>query len=133
MRRMPLALRQTKRVKAKAAPKAKSAPKADFAIVVAKKPAPKALDFLPPGGALLPDTPRFKCRFDLPSANPESDAIYRVSFDMARKTWVCSCRGFMRWQSKPGFRGCHHIKDCGLEFRKGGDELTYKQMLLREK
>ena len=134
MKRMPLALRQAtqKRGKPKAdKPTAKPKKAPDFALAVVK-PKPHEGIELPPGAQLLPDSKRYKCRMVIPSGDPESDANYCVSFDMALKSWVCSCRGFIRWRfKKPDFEGCRHLKAMGIRWTRQGDLLTYKQMLLR--
>lgn len=63
---------------------------------------------------VLPDTDRYKVRFDVPSSS--SNQLYRVSYDDApgAQYWTCSCRGNIRWGH------CHHLGDLGLKGRKFG-------------
>ena len=70
----------------------------------------------PPRGALqvLPNTDRYKCRFDIPSQS--SGRIYRVSFDAAGPYWVCSCPGNIRHGQ------CKHLDAMGVHGRKYGKD-----------
>jgi len=63
---------------------------------------------------VLPDTPRYKCRFKVRSAS--SNRLHLVSYDNADGAhwWTCSCPGNIRWGS------CHHLESCGLKGRKYG-------------
>ena len=65
----------------------------------------------------LPDTDRYKVRFEVRSQS--SDQIYRVSFDAAPGAgyWVCSCRGAISHGS------CKHLESAGLRGRKYGKDL----------
>ena len=56
--------------------------------------------------AIHPDTERYVCRFDI--ASQSSDAVYRISFDMAAQHWACSCRGAISHGS------CKHLESLGL-------------------
>ncbi len=62
----------------------------------------------------LPDTDRYKCRFNVRSSS--SNSIHRISYDAASGAgyWTCSCRGNIRHGS------CHHLEDIGLKGRKYG-------------
>lgn len=71
------------------------------------------LVFKPPRGAVaLPDTERYKGRFEIGSAS--SDRIYRISFDVALMAWVCSCPGAITHGQ------CKHLSAAGLKGRKYG-------------
>ena len=63
---------------------------------------------------LLPDSDRYKVRFDVRSES--SNQIYRVSYDNApgAQYWTCSCRGNIRWGQ------CKHLTACGLHGRAHG-------------
>jgi hypothetical protein len=64
------------------------------------------------GVKLLPDTDRFKFRFDVRSQT--SGSLYLVSYDDApgAKYWVCSCRGCI------SHGHCKHLESMGLAGRK---------------
>jgi hypothetical protein len=66
----------------------------------------------------LPDTPRYKVRFDVRSQS--TNQLYRVSFDAAAGAgyWVCSCRGCIMHGS------CKHLEAAGLRGKKYGKDLT---------
>lgn len=68
---------------------------------------------------LLPDTDRFKCRFQIGSET--SDRVYRISFDAAPGAcyWVCSCPGNIRHGN------CKHLRAMGLPGRKQGKSLEW--------
>ena len=79
----------------------------------------------PPSNALavLPDTDRYKCRFEIRSAS--SNRVYRVSFDAAEGAgyWVCSCRGNVSHGQ------CKHLTAMGRQGRKfGRDQATIKAL-----
>jgi len=63
---------------------------------------------------VLPDTPRYKFRFKVPSSS--SDDLYLISYDNAPGAhyWTCSCCGNIRHGS------CRHLEACGLKGRKFG-------------
>ena len=63
---------------------------------------------------VLPDTDRYKVRFDVPSSS--SNRVHRISYDNASgaQYWTCSCRGNIRWGS------CRHLEALGLKGRKFG-------------
>lgn len=65
----------------------------------------------------LPDTDRYKVRFEVRSQS--TDQIYRVSFDAAPGAgyWVCSCRGCI------GHGSCKHLESAGLRGHKYGKDL----------
>lgn len=79
----------------------------------------------PPPNALnaLPDTDRYKMRFDIGSGS--TDAVYRVAYDAAPGAmyWTCSCRGNI------GHGDCKHLIAMGLHGRKYGKNLDQARTL----
>jgi hypothetical protein len=65
---------------------------------------------------LLPDTDRYKIRFDIPSSS--SNRLYRISWDNAPGAhyWTCSCPGNISHGQ------CKHLTACGLKGRKYGHQ-----------
>jgi hypothetical protein len=63
---------------------------------------------------VLPDGPRYKCRFKVRSSS--SNQLYLISYDDAQGAgyWTCSCRGNIRHGS------CKHLEAAGLQGRKYG-------------
>jgi hypothetical protein len=86
---------------------------------------PNALALIPEAADVAlethPDTPRFKCRFDIGSAS--SSRIYRVSYDAAPGAgyWTCSCPGNIRHGH------CKHLEAMGLPGRKQKRTLAAKE------
>src|ERR1035437_9089028 len=76
--------------------------------------------------AIHEDTERYVCRFDI--ASQSSDAVYRISFDMAAQWWTCSCRGNL---GKGGH--CKHLEDLGLRGRKFGPNPQQTRAFLEHK
>lgn len=70
---------------------------------------------------LLPNTPRYKCRFDVRSAS--SNRIYRISYDAADGAgyWTCSCPGCITHGQ------CKHLTEMGLRGRKFGKHQLSRQ------
>jgi len=65
-------------------------------------------------GRQLPDTDRYKMRFEVRSSS--SNAIHRISYDSAEGAgwWTCSCRGNISNGQ------CKHLTACGLKGRRYG-------------
>jgi hypothetical protein len=87
-----------------------------------------SLAVLPPAAnrnaiAILPDSDRYKCRFDIRSES--SDSIYRVSFDAAPGAmyFKCSCRGYIRHGK------CKHLDAMGLPGRSHGKSIEWARKL----
>ena len=69
----------------------------------------------------LPNTPRYKCRFEVKSSS--SNRMYRISYDAAPGAgyWTCSCPGNIKWGQ------CHHLNEMGLHGRKFGKHQLSKR------
>jgi hypothetical protein len=69
--------------------------------------------------AVYPDSARYKGGFGVRSAS--SNNIYKVSFDISRMAWVCSCRGAIMHGR------CKHLAAAGLKGWADADAATRTQ------
>lgn len=73
----------------------------------------------PPGAvATYDDSPRYKFGFGVASAS--SGRIYKISFDVSRLCWMCSCPGCIGHQ-----KTCKHLKACGLQGPDGPKQIAF--------
>jgi len=68
--------------------------------------------------AVYDDSPRYKFGFGV--ASQSSGRIYKISFDVARLCWTCSCPGCIGHQ-----KTCKHLQACGLKGPDCGKQLDF--------
>ncbi len=71
------------------------------------------------GNALkvIPDDNRYKFKFEVAGS---TGRVYRISFDISRLCWVCSCPGCIGHQ-----KTCKHLGACGLRGPDGGKQVDF--------
>ena len=70
---------------------------------------------------VYPDSERYRGGFGVRSGS--SNAIHKISFDLAKRCWVCSCRGCITHGQ------CKHLDAAGLKGRKYGDQMNHAREL----
>lgn len=72
----------------------------------------------PPGAIVYPDSDRYKFGFGV--ASQTSGRIYKISFDVSRCCWMCSCPGCIGHQTT-----CKHLRAAGLRGPDGGKQIEF--------
>lgn len=69
---------------------------------------------------ILPDNSQWQFRFEIQSEN--SDRLYTIAQNKAKKHWGCSCMGWKR------FRTCKHLTALGIP----GHEKPYEPKIIEQ-